>query len=233
MRDVFITNSAENRLLGNHIRHSPVGMELIFSPENEIIDNTIVENDTGILIFYSDDLVIRDNLISHSRSFSGSALAFKESSGVVMSDNHILHCAVGVTANAPLHPENVMTLRGNRFSYNDTALYFYGEKGGHIVQGNRFEQNLTDIRVSAPSAGLHNDWEGNHWDRYQGFDMDGDGVGDFPYELHLYSDRLWMDRPMTQFFRGSPLAGVIDFMERLAPFSPPWTLLRDPAPRVQ
>ncbi len=233
VRDVFITNSSQNRLIGNRIRYCPVGMELIFSPDNEIIGNTIVDDDAGILVFYSDGLEIRENHISHLRSYSGSALAFKESSGVVVSDNEILHCAVGVTANAPLHPENIITLRNNHFAYNDTALYFYGEKGGHIVQGNRFVQNLTDIRVSAPSTALNNDWKGNHWDRYQGFDRDGDGVGDFPFELYLYSDRLWMDRPLTQFFRGSPMAQVIDFMERLAPFSPPQLLLRDPAPAVQ
>lgn len=233
VRDIFITNSSDNRLINNRISDSRIGMELVFSPNNQIKGNSIRNNGTGILLLYSDGLLIEDNHISHLRSFSGAALAFKESSGVLVRNNEILHCAVGVTANAPLHPENILSLLDNRFAYNDVALYFYGEKGGHIVQGNRFEQNLTDVRVSAPTTALHNDWRGNHWDTYRGMDLDGDGVGDTPHELYLYSDRLWLDRPMTQFFRGSPLLEAIDFIERLAPFSPPRMVLRDPAPNVR
>jgi nitrous oxidase accessory protein len=231
-RDITVNNSSGNRFTGNRIRNSRVGMELVFSPENEIVGNSIANNGTGLLILYSDDLLIERNTISHLRSFSGAALAFKESSGVVVRDNQIIHCAVGVTANAPLHPENVLQLQNNHFAYNDVALYFYGEKGGHIVHGNRFLQNLSDVRISAPSAALHNDWRGNHWDLYQGFDLDQNGVGDTPYRVHLYSDRLWMDRPMSQFFRGSPLLEALDFMERLAPFSPPQRVLTDGQPMM-
>ena len=60
---------------------------------------------------------------------------------------------------------------------------------------------------------------GNTWDRYQGLDLDRNGVGDGPYELCLYADRIWMDLPPVQFFRGAPLLEAIDFVERLAPFS--------------
>ena len=184
-------------------------------------------------MFYSNDLLIKNNTISHLRSFSGAALAFKESNGVQVTENQILHCAVGVTANSPVHAENILTLINNRFAYNDVALYFYGEKGGHVIRGNRFEQNLTDVRVSAVSTALGNIWQENYWDRYRGFDMDNDGIGDMPHEQFIYSDRIWMDRPMTQFFRGSPVMEFIDFVERLSSFSPPQMVLRDATPRVR
>ncbi|MCW9012424.1 MAG: nitrous oxide reductase family maturation protein NosD [Gammaproteobacteria bacterium] len=233
VRDNFITNSSNNRLQGNRISDSRIGIQLVFAHENEIINNSINNNRTGILLFYSNDLLIQENKIFHLRSFSGAALAFKESSGVLVKDNEILHCAVGITANAPVHPENILTLENNRFAYNDVALYFYGEKGGHIVRKNRFEQNLTDVRVSAPSTALANAWQENYWDTYQGFDLNHDGTGDTPHEQYLYSDRIWMDRPMTQFFRGSPLMEFIDFVERLTSFSEPKMVLRDPAPKFQ
>ncbi len=35
---------------------------------------------------------------------------------------------------------------------------------------------------------------------------------------------------MARFFRGSPLLNLIDFTERLAPFSNPELVLRDPTP---
>ncbi len=42
----------------------------------------------------------------------------------------------------------------------------------------------------------------------------------------------WMDIPPAQFFKGSPMLEVLDFLERLAPFSPPQLLVRDDAPKL-
>jgi len=232
VRDLVFANSANNRITGNTIRNSRMAMEFVFSPDNQVEDNFISHNSTGVVVLYSNGLQIRRNRLQHMRSISGSALAIKESSRVVIEDNEILHCAVGLGGNTPIHPENIFQLRGNRFAYNDVALYFYGEKGGHIIHGNRFEQNFNDVVVSAPHSARGNDWKGNYWDRYQGFDRDGDGIGDLPYELYLFASRIWMDRPMSRFFRGSPLIGLIDWMQRLAPLSEPDLVLRDPEPKV-
>lgn len=233
VRDIFLINSPDNRLIGNDTRHSGVGMQLVYAPGNLLEDNTIEANTTGIVLVYSDDNTIRRNRLHHLRSASGSALAVKESSGILIEDNDILHCGIGILANSPVHPENTLELNNNRFTYNDVAMYFYGEKGGHTIQGNRFEQNLQDIAVTAATSARDNHWGKNYWDKYEGFDRDGDGIGDQPHEIHLYSDRLWMDRPMTRFFRGAPMLELIDFIEQLAPFSEPPLVLRDPTPRVQ
>ena len=232
VRDVYITNSSDNRFINNHISQSKIGFQLVFSHENEISGNTITDNGTGILLFYSNNLLIKENRISHLRNFSGTALAFKESNGVVVRDNEILHCSNGLTANSPVHPENILNLINNQFTYNDVALYFYGEKGGHIIEGNRFEQNIVDVRVSAVATTSGNIWKNNYWDTYRGFDLNYDGIGDTPYELYLYSDRIWMDRPGTQFFRGSPAMEFIDFVERLTSYSKPNLVLKDAQPKV-
>lgn len=232
VRDLFITNSPDNRFVANTVRHSRVAMEFVFSPGNRVENGLIEDNDRGIVIVYSDDIALKDNRFRHLRSFAGSALSLKESSQILIEGNQFLHCAVGVTANAPIHPENTFRMSANRFAYNDVALYFYGEKGGHAITGNRFEHNLRQVAVSHPLSARHHHWRDNHWDDYRGFDLDGDGTGDTPYALYLYSDRIWMDRPMTSFFRGSPVMEVIDFAERLLPFSNPGLVLRDQHPRI-
>ncbi len=89
------------------------------------------------------------------------------------------------------------------------------------------------MAVTAPSSAIDNDWLGNYWQDYVGFDMDGDGVGDKPYTIYLYSDRIWMDRAMAKFYRGSPNLEVIDFVERLVPFSDPDIILQDPKPMMK
>ncbi len=232
VRDIYITNSLTNRFIANHISHSRIGFELVFSHENEIINNIIEHNVTGMMVIYSNDLLIKKNKISHLRSFSGSALAFKESNNIQILDNKILHCAVGMSANAPLDPENIITLKNNWFLYNDIALYFYGERGGHIIHNNHFISNLLDVQASIPAASFYNDWKNNYWDNYEGFDRNKDGIGDTPYEYYLWADRLWVDVPMTQFFRGAPMLETIDFMERFTSFSEPAVMLHDPAPAL-
>jgi len=232
-RDLVFANANDNRILGNDIRDSRVGMQFVFAHGNLVQGNNLSANATGIMALYSNDLTIRANRLWNARHHSGAALAIKESSGVVLEDNEVVHCAVGVQASSPTHAESVLKLTGNRFAYNDVAMYFYGEKGGHLIHGNRFEKNFTDIAVSHPHAARGNDWRGNLWDNYAGFDRDGDGIGDVPHEVHAYADRLWMDRPLARFFRGSLAMELIDFLERLAPFSQPEPLLSDPAPRMR
>lgn len=231
VRDIYVTNSMTNQFINNHISESRIGFELVFSHENELIANVIENNTTGMMIIYSNDLLIKNNYISHLRSFSGAAMALKENYGVHIIDNEIIHCSVGLSSNAPLDPENFLTIENNLFSYNDIALYFYGERGGHLIHGNYFKANLIDVQASAPHASYYNHWEGNFWDNYEGFDRNDDSFGDTPYELYVWSSRLWVDIPMSQFFRASPMFEAIDFIERLSSFSEPVLMLRDEKPK--
>ncbi len=232
IRDLLITNSSDNRIIGNQISNSRMGMEFVFSPNNKILNNDISENTSGFAIIYSHELLLQNNRIWQLRNITGSALSIKDSSRVVLKQNQIIHCATGMIANAPVNPENIIYLKDNLFAYNDIAMYFYGEKGGHLLHNNRFEHNNIEVLVSSHTSAISNDWRGNYWDRYEGFDQNSDGIGDRPHSVLVYSDRIWMDRPMTKFFRSSPALELVDFVERLAPFSTPKIILRDPTPRI-
>ncbi len=232
VRDMVLTNSPDNLISGNRLADSRMAMELIYSPGTEIRNNHLIDNEHGIIGVYSDELHIHHNRIEHQGHLLGSAIAVKGSSQIIIEDNGILDCAVGLTANSPLFPENILYVRHNTFAYNDVALYFYGEKGGHIIHDNIFAGNFQQVAVTSATSALANDWLGNTWQDYQGFDQDGDGRGDTPYRAFLYSERIWLDRPMAKFFRGSPVIEIIDFVERLAPFSEPWLIFEDPSPRM-
>ncbi len=233
IRDLLITNSSDNRLAGNTIENSRVGMEFIFSPRNEVMENTITNDVTGITVIYSNELNIHDNRIGHMLKISGAGISFKESARVMVKNNVIAHSGVGLLANSPLDPENRMTLDGNLFAYNVLGIYFYGEKGGHVIINNRFKNNFTDAMGSAPRTIRYNTWGDNQWDQYQGFDQDGDGVGDRSHDVYLFTEHMWEDTPMMRFFRGSPVMEILDFALRLAPFTRPKLEYSDPSPRMQ
>lgn len=232
-RDMVFANSPDNRVISNSISGGRIGMEFVFSPGNEIRDNQIRDNVTGIVAIYSGELRITGNRISKLRQHTGFGLSIKESSKVVVDGNEIVHCAIGFVVNAPIQPENITYLRNNLFAYNEAAMFFYGDRGGHIIEGNRFNNNHTDVLVSSASSALDNKWLGNIWDSYEGFDQDQDGIGDTPHNLYIYADRLWMDTPMARFYRGTPALELVDFVERLAPFSEPQLILQDARPSVK
>lgn len=232
VRDLTFANSPDNLILRNTLADGRYGMQFVFSPRARVEGNRLADTDTGIAVLYSPDLVLRGNTIAHALDGGGAGLSLKDSGGALVEGNEILHCAAGLSANAPLNAETALTVRGNRFAHNIVGMYFYGEQGGHKIVDNRFENNLTQVAVSAAGVGAANDWTGNLWSDYQGFDRDGDGIGDTPHEVWLYSDRIWMETPRAKFFANSPALELLDFLEKLAPFAAPSLILRDPAPRM-
>jgi len=232
IRDLTFANSPDNLILRNTLTDGRYGMHFVFSPRARVEGNRLSETDTGIAVLYSQDLVVRGNTIAHALDGGGAGIAFKDSGNALVEGNEVQHCAAGLSANSPLNDEAVLTVRNNRFAHNVVGMYFYGEKGGHRITGNHFDNNLTQVAVSAAGVGEANNWTGNAWSDYQGFDRDGDGVGDTPHEIWLYADRIWMETPKAKFFANSPALELLDFLEKLAPFASPSLILRDPAPRM-
>lgn len=233
IRDLTFANSPDNTISGNSLSDGRYGMQFVFSPAARVENNRLTHTGTGIVALYSPDLTLRGNRIAHALDGGGAGLTFKESGGALVEGNEVVHCAVGLQANAPANDISVLTIRGNRFSHNVIGMYFYGERGGHRITGNRFEHNLTQVAVSSAGTAVDNAWDANHWSDYQGFDRNGDGIGDTAHEAHIYADRLWMETPAATFFRNSPALEVLDFLERLAPFTTPSLILRDSRPRIR
>jgi nitrous oxidase accessory protein len=181
---------------------------------------------------YSDGVVLRRNRILGAQGSAGVGVGFKESSRVTLEDNDIVYCATGILLDvSPYEPDGVNRFRRNRIAYNGVGVLFHTDWTGNEFVENEFRGNFAQVAVRGGGGATRNLWQGNHWDDYEGFDRDGDGVGDSPYVLHAWADRIWMDVPAAAFFRASPLLEVIDFLDRLAPFSAPTLLLRDEMPR--
>ena len=233
VRDMVVWYSAENRIVGNRVRNSRYALHFMYSEANVVEGNLYDRNMVGIFLMYSDGVVIRRNTIRGSLGPTGMGIGFKESSDVTLEHNAIIHCARGLYLDiSPYEPDTTNRFLGNRFAYNGIGIVFHNDWEGNVFRGNTFDGNFTQVAVRGGGSAGRNEWHGNHWDDYQGFDRNGDGVGDTPYDLFSYADRFWQMLPEAAFFRGSPLFEVIDFLDRLAPFSDPTRVLRDPAPRL-
>jgi nitrous oxidase accessory protein len=231
-RDMVVWYSNGNKFLNNVGKRSRYSIHFMFATQNDVEGNRFYDNAVGIYLMYTEGVNVRNNVISHATGATGMGIGFKEASDAVIEGNEIIYCGIGMGSDlSPFQPDTKIHIRDNRIAYNGIGLQFTSELGGNIVSGNIFEGNLSDVAYSGRASVERNEWYGNYWDDYQGFDRDGDGVGDTPYELYAFADRVWMEIPHARFFKNAPALESLDFLERLAPFSSPELLLRDDAPR--
>jgi nitrous oxidase accessory protein len=234
-RDMVAWYAHKNIFRANLGRRSRYSIHFMFANDNIVEGNQFYDNAVGVYFMYTEGGVARNNVISHATGATGMGIGFKEASGTVIENNEIIYCGVGIGSDlSPFQPDSTIEVRGNRFAYNGIGIMFNSETGGNNMVDNIFEGNLTQV-----SYGGHGDnnnsaknvWSGNYWDDYQGFDRDGDGLGDRTHELYSYADQIWIEMPVARFFRNSPVMELLDFLERLAPFSKPDLILRDDKPR--
>jgi nitrous oxidase accessory protein len=226
--------SANNTIARNTAYDSRYSLHFMYSRYNLVEDNRYYNNTVGVFLMYSDGVVLRNNTIAHASGSTGVGIGFKETSDVTVEGNKILYCASGLYIDiSPFQPDTINTFSNNLIAYNGIGIRFLNDWTGNEFSSNRFIDNLTQVVVSSGKTANRNIWQDNYWSDYEGFDQDQDGVGDTPYELYVYADRLWQDVPYAQFFKGSPVLEVMDFLERLAPFTEPTVLVRDERPSKQ
>jgi nitrous oxidase accessory protein len=233
-RDVLFEYSYRNQLVGNVISGGRYGTHFMNASHNLAKGNIYTLNTVGLFSMYSDDLCLVENRIIHANGPAGIGIGLKEASGLTIENNEILGNATGLYVDgSPFDPDSVNRFRGNRWAFNGVAIQFHANNAGNTFERNMFSSNYTDVSAQGGNGATATNWRGNFWDAYEGFDRRGRGLGDTPFEVFAYADQLWLDVPMTGFYRGSPVFETIDFLARLAPFSEPVLVLRDEAPMTR
>ncbi len=233
-RDTVIWYSEGNTLTGNRLIGGRYGFHFMYAKHNVAENNIFEGNTVGVFLMYAEDITIKNNRILRTQGPSGIGIGLKESSGATITGNDILSNATGIyTDLSPNDPDMPVVVEGNRIAFNGMAMLFHNDWEGVLVRRNDFVGNFDSVAVQGGGTALRNEWTGNYWDSYEGFDRNGDGVGDSPFEIYAYADRLWTDVRDAQFFRATPMLEVLDFMERLAPFSSPRLVMRDTTPALR
>jgi nitrous oxidase accessory protein len=234
-RDMVAWYSHRNIYRNNLGKRSRYSIHFMFANDNIVEGNRFYDNAVGVYFMYTEGGVLRNNVISHATGATGMGIGFKEASGTLIENNEIIYCGIGVGSDlSPFQPDSTIEFKGNRFAYNGIGILFNSETGGNNLRDNVFEGNLTQVSYGSRGGANNaakNLWAANYWDDYQGFDRNGDGIGDQKHELYSYADQIWIELPMARFFRSSPVLELLDFLERLAPFSTPDLILRDEQPR--
>jgi nitrous oxidase accessory protein len=232
-RDVVVWYSRGVLLDGNTVRHSRYGTHFMYAHDSIVRASRIESNVVGIFVMYSNRLRVEGNVLAGARGPAGVGLGFKESDGVEVRDNWFVANTTGVyldrtprSIDAPVHFDR------NVFALDEVALRLHSSEDGLFFRGNDFHQNVAAAEVEGGGDALGVVFDGNHWSDYEGYDLDGDGRGDIPFEVKQLSSELTNVHPALKFFEGTGAMGVIDAVARAVPVLAAHRVLFDPHPTM-
>lgn len=233
-RDLIIWFSPNVRVLGNYVRNGRYGTHFMYSSGGVVEDNRYLNDIVGVFVMYSDDIRITRNLFAGNLASDGFGVGGKESGNLTLVDNRFIANRVGVYFDTcPFHPNQTDRLLRNRFMFCDTAMMFLASETNNDFEDNTLADNLVQVRVESRGDLMKTRWRRNYFDDYRGYDLNGDGFGDVPYELRSLSGTLMEDHPNLTFFRGTIALDAIDAISEMFPLFKPRPLLVDPTPRIE
>jgi nitrous oxidase accessory protein len=234
-RDMVVWYSHGNEIIKNYGRENRYSLHFMYAGKNLIKDNTYELNSVGIFFMYSQDSIAIGNVIKSSLGATGMGIGLKDVSNFVLKDNTILYNAQGLYIDrSPFEPDTHNWIENNKILYNSEALHFHSMSENNVIKNNTIMGNIEDIvNDSRGSKTNENEIVGNYWDKYEGFDRNGDNIGDTPHKVYQYADQMWIYNPDVKFFYASHVITLLNFLAKLAPFTKPLFLMEDEQPKVQ
>jgi len=234
-RDFVVWYSHGNLIEENYGEYCRYSLHFMYTGKNIVKNNTYVHNSVGIFFMYSQDTIATGNTVRNSLGTTGLGIGLKDASNYTIKGNTIIYCARGLYIDrSPFQPDMHNYIDDNKILYNAEAVHFHSLSLNNIFKGNIIKGNIEDIiNDSYNTKVTDNVWDGNYWDSYQGFDKDGDGIGDNIHIERYYADKMWLFNPNIKFFYGSPVIAIINFLAKLAPISEPVVLAIDKHPKMK
>ena len=222
---------------GNEVTRCRYGIHSMYSQQARILDNQLRANLLGAALMLSDRLELRGNRIElHRDGSSAYGLLLKDIDNLTATDNVIRANLFGIYAEGvAVQPSSRAVLTNNVIAANGVGIALQGS-ATLTITGNRFTDNLTDVRPLAvrvsPATRWSQDGRGNFWSEYRGFDANGDGVGDIPHVVDGVMDALVQRSPAAQAFLYTPAHLAIEAAARMFPLSRREPVVVDRAPVV-
>ena len=234
-RDMVVWYSHGNEIVDNSGEYCRYSLHFMYAGKNIVKNNHYQFNSVGIFFMYSKDTIAEGNVIKSSLGATGMGIGLKDVSNFRLINNTVLYNAQGLYIDrSPFEPDTHNWIEDNQIIYNAEALHFHSLSENNIIKNNTIMGNIEDvINDSRGSKTNENEIAGNYWDKYEGFDSNGDNIGDTPHKVYQYADQLWVYNPDVKFFYASPVISLLNFLAKLAPFTKPLFLMEDPEPKVK
>lgn len=210
----------DSRVERNHAEGNlRYGLHFMFSDRCSYSENVFRANGAGIAVMYTKHVTMTNNVFERNRGGAAFGLLLKDITDSELRGNRFVENSVGIMAEGV----NRTRVEHNAFVRNGWAIKLMANSQQNLFTGNRFEANTFDVATNS----RHNfsTFDANWWDRYRGYDLDGDGHGDVPFRpVRLFSLVVERNAPSLVLLR-SIFVTLLDLAERVAPVLTPATLI--------
>jgi nitrous oxidase accessory protein len=220
----FVTSShIRYNLAEGNIRY---GLHFMFSHDNEYLHNQFLRNGAGVAVMYTRGVRMENNTFGDNWGPAAYGLLLKDIRDSEVVGNRFVRNSAGIF----MEGSSRIMFRENSFTSNGYAVRLQASCDDNTFERNNFSSNTFDI-VTNGSLVL-NTIRNNYWDRYEGYDLDRDNIGDVPYRpVSMYS--MIVERmPVAVLLWRSFLVFLLDRAERAMPAMTPVNL-EDTAPSMK
>jgi nitrous oxidase accessory protein len=211
---IFLQYAHHVRVERNIVDESRYGLHDMFSDDTIVRGNTFRASLVGANVMNSRRLTLAGNHFDRNRGIAAIGLSLKDCDASNVSGNRFTGNARGLQLDGAAHNQFL----NNRFAQNDVAVRLLASAERNTFSGNDFRQNWSDVVESG--GGSTNAWSvdgvGNRWNRYNGFDFDGDGIGETAHALVRPFEQIEGANELARLYLQSPAAGALDLAARSA-----------------
>ncbi|MBK6354747.1 MAG: nitrous oxide reductase family maturation protein NosD [Saprospiraceae bacterium] len=213
----FVTASLIER---NHsFENIRYALHFMFSHQDMYIHNNFYKNGAGVAVMYSHHVLMYHNNFEKNWGSSAFGILLKEISDSKIEYNTFTDNTVGIY----MEGTSRIIVSKNKFFSNGWALKIQASCNENEINENNFFKNTFD--VASNGTMVLNSFTQNYWDKYEGYDLAKDGIGDIPYHpLNLYSV-LVEQNPSTLILLRSFLISILDRAEKVIPVLTPADLV--------
>ena len=213
----------EHNIVENNLRY---GLHYMFSHDSAYRHNRFERNGAGVAVMYTRNVEMSFNHFANNWGSAAYGLMLKDMSDGRISGNTFERNSIAIA----LHGSNRMEIEKNRFSENGWAIQVQGSSSDNTYRKNNFAGNSFDIAADGDLD--NNRFESNYWDKYEGYDLKRDGIGDVPFRpISLYA--VVVGRiPSSVLLLRSPVVHLLDQAEKAFPSITP-ELVLDNAPAMR
>lgn len=215
----FVTNSiiTKNYSEGN-LRY---GLHFMFSHDDEYRNNTFINNGAGVAVMYTKGVKMIDNIFEHNWGSSSYGLLLKDIRDSFVTGNRFTANSIGIY----MEGSSRIEFKENTFASNGYAVRLQASCDDNVFERNNFKANTFDLVTNGTL--VLNKINNNYWDKYEGYDLNKDAVGDIPFRpVSMYG--IIVERmPTAVLLWRSFLVFLMDRAEKAIPAMTPENLKDD------
>ena len=205
----FVTDS---RIINNtsteNIRY---GLHFMFSHKDVYSRNSFINNGSGVAVMYSKQVEMYYNTFRHNWGDASYAILLKEIADSKIEHNLFDKNTVGIY----MEGTSRIQVLYNEFVENGWAMRVQSSCDNNVFEKNNFLSNSFDVATNGTM--MLNTFNNNYWDKYDGYDLDKNKVGDVPYyPVSMYSvvtERV----PTAMILYRSFLTDIMNRVEKVMP----------------